>query len=116
MAKWSGRHRAASVAGALAVVMASVVSMVAPAAAVVTCPAPPVAHDDSYTTSYRKAIMITAPGVLKNDTGTGLKVSVADSDSTSFSDGKVQLFTGGRFTYTPNKAFSGLDSFDYWII
>ncbi len=72
----------------------------------------PVASNDSYSTYENVALVISAPGVLGNDTD-------ADSDPltavkvTDPSHGTVTLNSDGSFTYTPTSNFSGTDSFTY---
>jgi hypothetical protein len=73
---------------------------------------PPVAADDSYSTSPDTGLIVVTPGVLAND-------SDADGDTlvlganTQPSSGSVQVQADGSFTYTPNSGFVGTDSFTY---
>ena len=73
---------------------------------------PPIAKDDSYTTEKGKALEVSAPGVLSNDSdedGDALTVvKVSDPEN-----GSVTLKADGSFTYTPNADFVGTDSFTY---
>ncbi len=72
----------------------------------------PVAVADTYSTSEDTELDISAPGVLGNDTDanddplTAIKV-------TDPSNGTLVLNANGSFTYTPNSAYSGDDSFSY---
>ncbi len=69
---------------------------------------PPVANPDSYTTPKDTPLVISAPGVLVNDsipTGT-----IADWLDTA--DEVVMTLDGG-FTYTPPKGFVGTKTFAY---
>ncbi len=74
--------------------------------------AAPVAANDAYGTDEGEALTVTAPGVLDNDTD-------ADGDEltatglTQPANGVVTLGTDGGFTYTPDAAFSGTDTFTY---
>jgi len=75
-------------------------------------PGPPVANNDAYTTPHAQALTVNAPGVLANDvSGSGNPLSATLSAGPS--NGTVSLGANGGFTYTPNAAFSGLDSFTY---
>ena len=51
------------------------------------------------------------PGVLGNDTGTGISVTGFDQPG----DGAVTVDADGTWTYTPDTGFSGVDSFTYTI-
>lgn len=72
----------------------------------------PVAVNDSYTTDENTPLTQAAPGVLSND-------SDPDSDSLtavsvrSPSNGTLTLNADGSFTYTPDDAWHGTDSFTY---
>jgi hypothetical protein len=96
--------------------------VVAGPAGAVTCPVPadPIANDHTYTTTYHKTLTVTAPGLLKTDTGTQLTVDAVDSDTSSFYNGTINytlvngVATGG-FTYVPDPGFAGEDNFTYWI-
>src|SRR5260370_31544327 len=76
---------------------------------------PPVATNDSYTVNQGQTLSVTAPGVLANDTSfsgnplTAIKV-------TDPANGTLVLNADGSFTYTPNAAFAGTDSFTYTAI
>ncbi|MGC8711298.1 MAG: Ig-like domain-containing protein, partial [Leptodesmis sp.] len=73
---------------------------------------PPVAVNDSYTTGSSGSLLITAPGILANDT---------DIDSSNLSavlvsspvNGTLNLNSNGSFTYVPRAGFTGTDSFTY---
>ena len=73
---------------------------------------PPVAADDTFTTTRGNALTVDAPGVLVNDTD-------AEGDSlgalllTGPANGTLTLNRNGSFTYTPNAGFTGTDSFTY---
>ncbi len=75
---------------------------------------PPVARDDSYTTAEDTPMIVSAPGVLTNDT---------DSDGDPLSailvtgptHGQLTLNNNGGFTYNPNPNFNGTDLFTYRV-
>jgi len=73
---------------------------------------PPVANNDAYATSQATPLIVSAPGVLANDTD-------AEGDpltavlGTGPANGTLTLNSNGSFTYTPNAAFTGTDTFTY---
>ncbi len=73
---------------------------------------PPVAEADSYTTNEDMPLVISAPGVLSNDTS-------PDGDSLTASQvagpahGVLSLGEDGSFAYSPAANFYGSDSFTY---
>ncbi len=71
--------------------------------------AAPVANDDAFRTAVNTPLSVPAPGVLSNDTGTGLTVN----STTPASHGTAAVNADGSFTYTPTSGFSGIDSFTY---
>jgi VCBS repeat-containing protein len=74
----------------------------------------PVAVDDTYTTTEGVQLNVNAPGVLLNDTDAdGNTLTVNISLSTGVSNGTLNLFEDGSFTYTPDVDFTGIDSFTY---
>lgn len=78
----------------------------------------PIAVDDSYTTDRETVLDRTAPG-------TGVLANDSDVDSPTFtvvtnlivgpSNGQLSMSADGGFTYTPDAAFVGTDSFTYVI-
>jgi len=73
---------------------------------------PPVAVNDSYTTSEDTALNVPAPGVLGNDTdanGDPLTAVLVSGPAS----GTLTLNANGSFVYTPNAGFVGADSFTY---
>lgn len=72
----------------------------------------PVSVSDSYEVTGDSLAVTTSAGVLAND-------SDADGDALTAllisgpSDGSLVLLSDGGFTYTPDAAFSGIDSFVY---
>ncbi len=81
----------------------------------VTTPAP-VANDDAYTTGQGVALTVPAPGVLGNDSGSGLSATAQNAAPTA-QGGTVTLHADGSFTYTPPAGFSSPpdDSFTYTV-
>lgn len=73
---------------------------------------PPVAQNDSYTTAEDTDLVVSAPGVLSNDTDPEdlplTAILVSDP-----SHGAVTLNSDGSFTYIPAANFNGSDSFTY---
>jgi large repetitive protein len=75
---------------------------------------PPVAVGDSYRTDKNTPLIVSAPGVLGNDTDpngdplTAIKVS-------NPTNGAVTLNANGSFTYTPSGSFVGWASFTYKV-
>jgi hypothetical protein len=74
-------------------------------------PAAPTAADDAYSVGFESALSTPAPGVLANDSGTGISVS----SNTDPAHGTVTQNGDGGFTYTPNAGFTGGDSYTYTI-
>ncbi|WP_124728240.1 cadherin-like domain-containing protein [Staphylospora marina] len=73
---------------------------------------PPVANDDSYTTTVNTPLTVPASGVLENDTdpnGDPLTALLV----TGPTNGTLVLNPDGSFIYTPNDGFEGTDSFTY---
>lgn len=78
----------------------------------VTLPPAPVARNDAFELTGL-TLDIAAPGLLSNDSGTGILVS-------SFFDPAVgtlnRVVTDGSFLYTPARGFAGITTFDYSIV
>ena len=72
----------------------------------------PVAAGDTYSTNQGKALTISVPGVLANDTDVDGNTLTAMLDSGT-SGGVLTLNANGSFIYTPNPTFAGTDSFNY---
>jgi hypothetical protein len=73
---------------------------------------PPVANNDSYSTTENTTLTVGAPGVLANDTDAdGYSLTAILLSGTA--DGTLSLSTNGGFTYTPTNSFTGTDSFTY---
>ncbi len=77
----------------------------------VSPPAAPVATGDSYSGPDNTTLTVSAPGVLGNDTGTGISVT----SSTQPTHGSVTVNSDGSFSYVPNANYQGSDSFTYTI-
>ena len=73
---------------------------------------PPVAADDSYSTTENTVLTVAAPGVLGNDSDPDGDVLNAVLVSPS-SHGSLTLYSTGRFVYTPAHDYTGPDSFTY---
>lgn len=71
-----------------------------------------VAMPDSYVVRQNHAIIVAAPGVLGNDLQGGAATAVSLTPPTH---GTLALNSNGAFTYTPEAAYWGPDSFTYAI-
>ncbi len=74
-------------------------------------PAVPVAAPDQYQTPLATELVISAPGILANDTLDGATIV----SHTKTSHGALNLNSDGSFSYIPNPKFQGTDSFTYKI-
>ncbi|WP_236503623.1 Ig-like domain-containing protein [Tychonema sp. BBK16] len=74
----------------------------------------PIAQPDNYSISAGKALNITAPGVLANDSDADLDTLTA-ALSANPTKGAIALNKDGSFTYTPNAGFAGTDTFTYTV-
>ena len=70
----------------------------------------PIANADSYSVNKNTPLIVSAPGVLGNDTGVGPLTAVLVSGP---ANGTSTLNPDGSFTYTPNTDFFGTDTFQY---
>lgn len=70
-----------------------------------------VALDDLYSVHQNTVLNVPAPGVLANDSGTGGTLTAVLVSGPS--RGSLSLASDGSFSYIPNFAFVGLDSFSY---
>ncbi|RLE39908.1 hypothetical protein DRZ77_03375, partial [Candidatus Woesearchaeota archaeon] len=73
---------------------------------------PPVANDDYYTTDEDTALVVSAPGILANDTdvdGDELHAILISNPS----HGSLVLNENGSFVYTPDEDYNGMDGFTY---
>ncbi len=74
----------------------------------------PTVRDDSYTTREDRTLSVPAPGVLANDSdpeGQGLRAVLVRTTA----HGRLTLRADGSFTYTPDRDYSGPDSFAYRV-
>jgi VCBS repeat-containing protein len=72
----------------------------------------PVANADGYSVAQGGSLAISSPGVLGNDTDADGDHLTATLVATA-SHGSLDLDANGGFTYTPNSAYTGADSFTY---
>ncbi len=72
----------------------------------------PIAVADNYSTAEDTQLVISAPGVLTNDSDVEGDPITAVLD-TDVSSGTLALSPDGSFTYDPNVDFAGTDSFTY---
>ncbi len=72
----------------------------------------PVAVSNSYSTNQGVALVVSAPGVLGNDSDAELNPLTAVLDSGP-SHGNLTLNSSGSFSYTPAGNYAGPDSFTY---
>ena len=87
----------------------------APATVTITIQAindPPIANSDIYTTTGSSPLIISAPGILENDTDVDSGVLTVILVSSTLS-GTLQLEVDGAFTYIPFPGFTGTDIFSY---
>ena len=70
---------------------------------------PPAATNDSYSTTYNKALNEVNGSLLNNDAGNGLTVTSYSQPS----HGTVTVNPDGTFIYTPTDGFIGTDIFTY---
>jgi hypothetical protein len=75
---------------------------------------PPLAADDTYTTTEDTPVTVNAPGILINDRdpdGDTLSAILV----TSPENGRLTLNSNGSFNYIPNSHFYGIDRFTYEV-
>src|SRR5207247_2053911 len=73
---------------------------------------PPTAANDSYGVAVDNTLVVSAPGVLANDTdpdGNALSAALVSSPTHE----TLSLSSNGSFTYTPDASFVGQDVFTY---
>jgi hypothetical protein len=73
----------------------------------------PIAADDSYQTRKTTNLIVTAPGLLANDSTTVGSLTVTAETLTTDQGGSVVIAADGSFVYTPPTGFSGIDNFNY---
>jgi PKD repeat protein/serine/threonine protein phosphatase PrpC len=90
-------------------------------AAPIANPDPSTPTDPAYITAVGKPLIVTAPGVLANDTDADLDPLsvIPQAGAATAQGGLVTLNADGSFTYTPPAApanFKGIDTFTYQAI
>lgn len=75
---------------------------------------PPVVGDDKFVGAMGSALTVPSPGLLANDSDPDMD-GMAASLLTQASNGIVTVSPAGGFTYIPNAAFVGVDSFTYRV-
>jgi len=74
----------------------------------------PVARDDDYSTAEDASLVVSADGVLANDSDVdGDELSVRLDEGPS--NGELSLQSNGLFVYVPDPNFAGTDSFTYTL-
>jgi len=73
---------------------------------------PPAAVDDIYSMEQNVTIVVSAPGILANDSDNEGKTLSAEINTRPLY-GILNLASDGSFKYTPKTNFSGKDSFSY---
>ncbi|MBI4473545.1 MAG: PKD domain-containing protein [Acidobacteria bacterium] len=79
-----------------------------------SCPIPPTAVSDSYTTNQDTTLTVGAPGVMVNDSDPDGEPLTAILVTTT-SNGTLTLNSNGSFTYVPNTGYYGTDTFTYKV-
>lgn len=80
----------------------------------ITVSAQPEAVAESYSTEPNTTLVITAPGILANDSSpAGLTMRAVLASRPKF--GTINLGVDGSFTYTPLAGFVGRDTFEYYV-
>jgi VCBS repeat-containing protein len=75
----------------------------------------PNAVNNAYSVNEDSALVLTAPGILGNDTTGGDGGTLAVTSFTQPAHGTLTLNANGSFTYTPAANYNGPDSFTYTI-
>jgi hypothetical protein len=72
------------------------------------------ANDDFYSTPVNTNLVVNAPGVLANDTSTGLLDGFSVFTNSNPSNAALfAIFTNGSFEYDPSPGFTGETTFTY---
>ncbi|HEX2750621.1 MAG TPA: Ig-like domain-containing protein, partial [Verrucomicrobiales bacterium] len=74
---------------------------------------PPVAVNDAYATDPGVSLIVSAPGVLTNDTDPDASASLTAQVVTPPAQGTLTLNTNGSFNYAPPPSFAGTATFTY---
>src|ERR1044072_2995104 len=75
----------------------------------------PLAFPDVYGATQNTPLVVSAPGVLTNDTGLPAPTAVPIAGGATAQGGTVTLNADGSFTYNPPTGFEGNDSFTYTV-
>jgi putative ubiquitin-RnfH superfamily antitoxin RatB of RatAB toxin-antitoxin module len=73
----------------------------------------PLALADNYSALQNTPLVIAAPGLLANDTGTPAPTVAPVTNGATSAGGTVTIANDGSFTYTPPANYTGADSFTY---
>src|SRR6185295_9458992 len=73
----------------------------------------PLAFPDVYGAAQNTPLVVSAPGVLTNDTGLPAPTAVPIAGGATAQGGTVTLNADGSFNYNPPTGFEGNDSFTY---
>ncbi|HEU5097755.1 MAG TPA: Ig-like domain-containing protein, partial [Roseiflexaceae bacterium] len=73
----------------------------------------PLALGDTYSALQNTPLVIAAPGLLANDTGTPAPAVTPVTSVATTAGGSVTIASDGSFTYTPPANYTGADSFTY---
>ena len=77
---------------------------------------PPTAQDDVFTGQQGSSLVVSAPGVLTNDTAGSGGGSLTATLVSGPANGSLTLNADGSFTYTPTGNFTGADAFSYQAV
>ena len=77
---------------------------------------PPAAQDNLFTVQQGSALVVSAPGVLANDTAGSGGGSLTAMLVKGPANGSLTLNPDGSFSYTPTGNFSGADGFTYQAV
>jgi hypothetical protein len=77
--------------------------------------AAPVASDDHFSTRGNRALTLSAPGLLANDSDTDGDALRVSATNTAGLQGSLSSTPEGGFTFTPRSGFVGTTSFSYTV-
>jgi hypothetical protein len=77
--------------------------------------AAPVASDDHFSTRGNRALTLSAPGLLANDSDTDGDALRVSATNTAGLQGSLASTPEGGFTFTPRSGFVGTTSFSYTV-
>jgi hypothetical protein len=84
--------------------------------AVISYLIPPTAQDDVFTVQQGSSQVVSAPGVLTNDTAGSGGGSLTATLVSGPENGSLTLNADGSFTYTPTGNYTGADAFSYQAV